>query len=635
MSTDFTDLVEVRCPLLEQPTNDMCVGDLVKLLAYNTAVLERTLLDNVVPAGVISYYSGSLSEVPAGLLVCDGAFYEPETYPELFENIHYTHGKSDDPDNFFAVPDLRVSIIQGMALSSDTMATTEQPNWQGNDPSVGGVVNGDYVGASITHANTTNGVASGSRYDKVAMIPVISTGEICNREDVVSTTPRPCSITGLSLHTLSIDDKTLCILNEFGAVNNCIELPIPDVIGVGDVLPSKKEVFTPVFLDHHYDNDPTIDTTLNLNSFGGVTVPNWATHAIVKARTSCFGSDTDDNVIIISRVTVSGIVVSETILRMDTQDYTYGGKPVGVDINDTGMEEVAGFDSSVMSVPLYNGVNIDIILEKESTGTGTRSTAATLYLLGFEGLDSVPLVMESSFRKESFRPILIDFEDSGAVSGIRNFDISTLSGNGISAGAIDIPTWATNVLLKGTMRTTAPYASTMYIDDVPFLEMENFGISSDNVIGHNVLIDSFSMISGSNIEYEFDGNGLSSSSFFKLEAVGFEGYLEGALPSCDETGLLEENGWTELCNGLIMQWGTLKPSSRLTNVLLPKPFPNAFLNASASIGADFTDYPYEDNSIIWGAYPNGLSTIKIMSNIKKSDNSNPTYKKMYWQAYGH
>ena len=220
MSTNFSDLSQGRCPLLEQPTDDMCVGDLVKLLAYNTAVLERTLLNNVVPAGVISYFSGSEEEVPAGSLICDGKFYEPETYPELFDSIRYSYGKGvGNNESCFAVPDLRVSMVQGMALGSTKMSPDEQPNWKGNDPVQGAEVEGDVVGARITHRNTESGIVAGSRYDKVALIPVISTGEVCGRDSVDSTTTQPCSISATGDHTLDLNGRNLCILNEFGAVS--------------------------------------------------------------------------------------------------------------------------------------------------------------------------------------------------------------------------------------------------------------------------------------------------------------------------------------------------------------------------------------------------------------------------------
>ena len=149
---DFTTLKELDCPLLEQPTNDMCMGDLVKLLAFNTAILERMVLGSIVPAGIVSYFSGTVEDVPPRFLVCDGSYYDPTTYPELFEKIRYTYGR--DINNCFAVPDLRVSIIQGVALESLCMDENEDSLWEGLTRETGAPVNGNVVGSRIKHENT-------------------------------------------------------------------------------------------------------------------------------------------------------------------------------------------------------------------------------------------------------------------------------------------------------------------------------------------------------------------------------------------------------------------------------------------------------------------------------------------------
>ena len=97
-----------------------------------------------------------------------------------------------------------------------------------------------------------------------------------------------------------------------------------------------------------------------------------------------------------------------------------------------------------------------------------------------------------------------------------------------------------------------------------------------------------------------------------------------------------ENGYMELPNGIIMQWGSLTPSSQLTDVSLPITFPNSCFNVQTSIGADYTDTGYEDNSLIWGGYPKDgdLSKIVIMSNLRNS-NSTVTYRKIFWTAIGY
>ena len=104
----------------------------------------------------------------------------------------------------------------------------------------------------------------------------------------------------------------------------------------------------------------------------------------------------------------------------------------------------------------------------------------------------------------------------------------------------------------------------------------------------------------------------------------------------DGTVSTSENGYMELPSGVIMQWGTLTPSARLTDVTLPIAFPNACLNVQSSIGADFTDSNYDDNSLIWGGFPKSgdLSKITIMSSLRMS-NTGVIYKKMFWQAIGY
>ena len=104
----------------------------------------------------------------------------------------------------------------------------------------------------------------------------------------------------------------------------------------------------------------------------------------------------------------------------------------------------------------------------------------------------------------------------------------------------------------------------------------------------------------------------------------------------DGTVSTSEDGYMKLPSGVIMQWGTLTPSAQLTDVTLPIAFPNACLNVQASIGADYTDSNYDDNSLIWGAFPKSgdLSKIVIMSNLRAS-NTGITYIKMFWQAIGY
>ena len=126
-----------------------------------------------------------------------------------------------------------------------------------------------------------------------------------------------------------------------------------------------------------------------------------------------------------------------------------------------------------------------------------------------------------------------------------------------------------------------------------------------------------------------DENDMSSDSDTSLATQqSIKAYVDGTVST-------SENGYMKLPNGVIMQWGTLTPSARLTDVTLPIAFPNACLNVQSSIGADFTDTNYDDNSLIWGGFPKSgdLSKITIMSNLALS-NTGTTYRKMFWQAIG-
>ena len=104
--------------------------------------------------------------------------------------------------------------------------------------------------------------------------------------------------------------------------------------------------------------------------------------------------------------------------------------------------------------------------------------------------------------------------------------------------------------------------------------------------------------------------------------------------------LLEDTGYEVLPSGRIVQWGVLTPSARQTTITLPKPFPNKCFNVQVSIGEDFTDSAYEDNSLIWGGYPgNSIGTelttsITVMSNLRVR-NDLATYRRIYWQAMGY
>ena len=126
-----------------------------------------------------------------------------------------------------------------------------------------------------------------------------------------------------------------------------------------------------------------------------------------------------------------------------------------------------------------------------------------------------------------------------------------------------------------------------------------------------------------------DGNEL-------LTRVEIESLVENQIQA-EQSSNLSENGYQILPSGLIMQWGSLTPSVRETTVTLPYTFPTTCLNVQTTIGEDFTDSSYEDNSLIWGGYPkSGEETQKviIMSNLRVRQGG-VTYRKIFWQAIGY
>jgi microcystin-dependent protein len=57
------------------------------------------------PIGSIAPYPAAAGSVPSGWLLCDGASYDANFYPELFSVIGINYGS--EPNNRFLVPDLR------------------------------------------------------------------------------------------------------------------------------------------------------------------------------------------------------------------------------------------------------------------------------------------------------------------------------------------------------------------------------------------------------------------------------------------------------------------------------------------------------------------------------------------------
>lgn len=83
---------------------------------------------------------------------------------------------------------------------------------------------------------------------------------------------------------------------------------------------------------------------------------------------------------------------------------------------------------------------------------------------------------------------------------------------------------------------------------------------------------------------------------------------------------------------LIIQWGSLTPSAIETTLDLPVAFTTGCYYATGSIGEIFTDSVYSDNSLICGAYPSGLTQIKVLQNLHIG--SGRIWKKMFWLAIG-
>ena len=170
---DFSSLPELPCPLLTQPTDTQCVGTLVRQLTYNLMVMERALLNSVVPAGVPTMFAGCPSNIPNGYVLADGTWYEPTTYPALFAAIGYKYGKR--PDGCFRSPDYRSTVFRGMALGDPCFTGTEE--WIGFDND-GEVAYGDNVGATKKFCNDDSGDCEHPKSETL-VVPLISTGELC------------------------------------------------------------------------------------------------------------------------------------------------------------------------------------------------------------------------------------------------------------------------------------------------------------------------------------------------------------------------------------------------------------------------------------------------------------------------
>ena len=171
---DFNDLSKLDCPLLEQPNENMCIGELVRLLTKNTALLERALLASVIPAGMSFSFAGDLADRPKGFIVADGSWYQPTTYPNLFTVIKYRYGRRDD--GCFRVPDYRGTELVGMDLGVGCISSID--DWRGFSET-GGLISGDTVGSNNKFCNDVDITSCSSTIRRTLVTPLIATGELC------------------------------------------------------------------------------------------------------------------------------------------------------------------------------------------------------------------------------------------------------------------------------------------------------------------------------------------------------------------------------------------------------------------------------------------------------------------------
>jgi len=171
---DFDTLSTLDCPLLIQPNNSDCIGDLVEKLTYNLALMERALLEQVKPAGLVQWSICPIVRKPRSYIIADGSWYSPETFPQLFSCIAYSYGKRD-ADGCFRVPDLRSVAIRGNDLGRNCLSDIAL--WEAFDDT-GAQITGDYVGAQRTYCFSDEGDDC-VKEKEILLTPLITTGEIC------------------------------------------------------------------------------------------------------------------------------------------------------------------------------------------------------------------------------------------------------------------------------------------------------------------------------------------------------------------------------------------------------------------------------------------------------------------------
>lgn len=174
---DFSSLIGDDCSILEQLDENTPIGDLTKQLACQLNLLQVALLNSVTPAGKLCWHIGCRTKIGKDFIIADGSYYNPTTYPELFESIGYKYGSRTETDGTkcFRAPDLRNTYVKGMDLSSNR--AEDIADYKGFD-NEGAVVYGDHVGAKKEYCEKEFSEECDVKEVMLAL-PLISTGQIC------------------------------------------------------------------------------------------------------------------------------------------------------------------------------------------------------------------------------------------------------------------------------------------------------------------------------------------------------------------------------------------------------------------------------------------------------------------------
>ena len=210
---------------------------------------------------------------------------------------------------------------------------------------------------------------------------------------------------------------------------------------------------------------------------------------------------------------------------------------------------------------------------------------------------------------------------SGGSIVVNKIDAVNLKDDAVTTSKIDF-----NAVTNSKIAENAVTTKEIDNNAVTFAKMQN--ITANRVLGRKTGTGT-----GDPQEIFIDHNfsdGVSSGHDTLASAKAIKNYVDGSY-SKSGSGYIKFPG-----SGIIIQWGSLTPTARETTVNLPIAFPTGTWNVQASIGQNFTDSTYSDNSLIWGAYPHTLSKIKVMSNLMVNDvDSDRRTLRIYWLAIGH